>query len=212
MATLVEYFKRQSNKANWSYQDQLCASDGNPLWTTDTDGIGVCLMAVDRRGCIAFEASSSDGTGQLTLQPNGVIVVDIHPSTLNALSDGLYDIHATISSDDFTVNRVYGRLPIYNGFAPSTRPTSPKVTKITTGQVIITTIETLIVPDRFGRIEVTVINDGDTPIYIGPHGVNASTGVMLAGVKGAHITFETELALYGVVASGSSTVSFVETY
>ncbi len=124
MATLVEYFKRQSNKGNWSYSDQMCGPDGNPLWTTSTSGIAAALIAVDRKGVIGFQVSSTDGTDQLTLSANGIINVNVTPSTLSSVDEGLYDVHATVWSDDFTVNRLYGRLPIYEGFSPVTTSTT----------------------------------------------------------------------------------------
>ena len=83
-----------------------------------------CAHCGRSQGCIGFQVSSNDGTDQLTLSANGIINVNVIPNTLSSVREGLYDIHATIWSDDFTVNRVYGRLPIYEGFSPVTTSTT----------------------------------------------------------------------------------------
>ena len=175
MATLVEYFKRQSNKANWSYSDQLCGSDGNPLWTTSTSGIAAALIAVDRRGVIAFQVSSIDGTDQLTLSANGIINVNVTPSTLSSVDEGLYDIHATVWSDDFTVNRVYGRLPLYEGFSPVTTSTTGDSTvgpKVKVWQLkiallnagVFATVEASVPPDTSDPANMLWTSGGDSTL------------------------------------------------
>lgn len=115
MTTLVEYFRRQSNKANWSYQDQLCASDGNPLWTTTPVDLVITMSLRDRKGVDQLTLASNDSSSQLVAADNGMMNVNVAPTTLGVLSDGLYDVWLKIVTDDFTINRVYGRLPICEG-------------------------------------------------------------------------------------------------
>lgn len=115
MTTLVEYFKQQSNTANWSYQDQLCGSDGNPLWTSVPTDLVVTMTAVDRRGCPQFTTNTGDGSSQIGADTNGIINVNVTPDTLGGLDAGLYDIRLKIVTDDFTIERVYGRLPLNEG-------------------------------------------------------------------------------------------------
>jgi len=115
MATLVEYFKRQSNKANWSYSDQLCGQDGNPLWSSVPGDLALTMVAVDRTGAKQLTITSADGSGQLAAAPNGTINVNVTPLTLGALCEGMYDVHLKIVTGDFTIERVYGRLPVSEG-------------------------------------------------------------------------------------------------
>ena len=115
MATLVEYFKRQSNKANWSYSDQLCGSDGNPLWTTVPTDLVITMVLRDRRGIDQITLKSDDGSNQLVAEDDGIKNVNVIPNTLGALYEGLYDVWLKIVTDDFTIQHVYGRLPICEG-------------------------------------------------------------------------------------------------
>lgn len=174
MTTLVEHFKLQSNKGNWSFSDQLCGPDGLPLWTSSYPGITVGLVAVDRRGVIAFEVNSTDGTDQLTLSANGIINVNVTPDTLGSLSAGLYDMHVTISTADYTVNRIYGRLPVYEGFALSTSTTGSaavgpkvkvwqlKVALLNAG--VFATVETAVPPDTSDPANMLWTSGGDSTL------------------------------------------------
>lgn len=115
MATLVEYFRRQSNKANWSYSDQLCGSDGNPLWSTVPLDLVITMVLRDQSGVNQITLSTDDDSGQLTAGDDGMMNVNVTPNTLNALQEGMYDVWLKIYTDDFTIERVYGRLPICEG-------------------------------------------------------------------------------------------------
>lgn len=115
MATLVEYFKRQSNKANWSYSDQLCGPDGNPLWDTAPGDLVITLVLRDKNGVNQITIATNDGSGQLAADDGGMMNVNVIPNTLGALYEGMYDIWLKIVTDDFTIERAYGRLPICEG-------------------------------------------------------------------------------------------------
>lgn len=115
MATLVEYFRRQSNKANWSYQDQLCGSDGNPLWTSVPGDLVITMVFKDRDGTTQLTLATNDGTGQIAADTNGIMNVNIIPNTTGGLPEGLYDVWLQIVTDDYTIQRLYGRLPLCEG-------------------------------------------------------------------------------------------------
>jgi len=115
MATLVEYFRRQSNRANWSYSDQLCGSDGAPLWGAVPTDLVITMALRDSCGESRITLSTTDGTGQIAADDNGIMNVNVVPNTLCGLSPGMYDIWLKIAPDDFTIDRVYGRLPICEG-------------------------------------------------------------------------------------------------
>lgn len=98
---------------------------------------------------------------------------------------------------------------------PSNKPVG--ATNFATAQVSVTTTATSILAARTGvsgtgRISATVCNTTTTAIYLGGSGVTASTGQLLAGVVGACATFDTQTAIYGIVASGTATVGASETY
>lgn len=97
--------------------------------------------------------------------------------------------------------------------------TSPIVgaANFTPGQATITNAATIIAAARIGtsgvgRISITVVQTGTTPIYLGGSGVTTSTGTLLPGVLGASVTIGTTAAVYGITASGSQLVTEFETY
>lgn len=81
-----------------------------------------------------------------------------------------------------------------------------------TGQVALASTATQIVSSRSTRRSITIINLSTTDMYIGGSGVTTSTGQLLLGVKGAAITMEVVGAIYGIVATGTPSVSFEEEY
>lgn len=83
---------------------------------------------------------------------------------------------------------------------------------IATGHVSVGTTATLICAARSGRTSVVILNEGTTEVRLGAIGVTTATGVLLYGAKGSGISLDGGAAIYGVVASGTQTVSFVECY
>lgn len=83
---------------------------------------------------------------------------------------------------------------------------------IATNQVTVAATATQIVPARTGRGAVTIVNSGATDIFLGVSGVSVTTGVLLSGVKGASMTIPTSAAVFGIAATGTQVVSFLETY
>ena len=90
--------------------------------------------------------------------------------------------------------------------------TTESYASLATGQVNVTISATQIVPARSGRKEVTIVNNSTIMVYLGGSGVTTSTGLLLAGVAGQGITITGGAAVYGIVASGSEPVSFLEVY
>lgn len=83
---------------------------------------------------------------------------------------------------------------------------------IAVNQITVAATSTLIVAARTNRNTVTVVNSGATDVFIGPTGVTITTGVLLPGTKGASLTLHATSALYGIAATGTQVVSFLETY
>lgn len=81
-----------------------------------------------------------------------------------------------------------------------------------TGQVALASTATQIVSSRSTRRSITIVNLSTTDMYIGGSGVTTSTGQLLLGTKGAAITMEVVGAIYGIVATGTPSVSFEEEY
>jgi hypothetical protein len=91
--------------------------------------------------------------------------------------------------------------------------TAPGAPSFATGQVTFDdSPAVLIAAARAGRRVITIINSGTTAAYIGGLGVTALTGALLPGVVGASLVLAVTGAVYGITASGSCTVSFVEEY
>lgn len=71
----------------------------------------------------------------------------------------------------------------------------------------------VVVSSRGDRKRLTVIQMGTTPVYLGSSAaVTTSNGALLAGVVGQTLVFETTAALYGIVSSGTGSVSVVEEF
>jgi hypothetical protein len=85
---------------------------------------------------------------------------------------------------------------------------------IATAQVSVDTTSggTLLAAERAGRASITIINHGNTPVYVGLPGLTTSTGALLNGAAGASLTLGTQAAIYGIVGTGSQTVSVIEAY
>lgn len=80
-----------------------------------------------------------------------------------------------------------------------------------TNQATVGTTATVIAAARPGRKTITIVNGGTTDVYVGGASVTTSTGVLLTGTKGAGFTVDTEGPVYGIVASGTQAVSYLET-
>jgi hypothetical protein len=91
-------------------------------------------------------------------------------------------------------------------------PTTETYSSIATGQVTVASTATQIVAARAGRKEVTIVNNATTVVYLGGSSVTSTTGLMLAGATGEGITISGGAAIYGIVATGSESVSFLEVY
>lgn len=98
-----------------------------------------------------------------------------------------------------------------DGSNPSAVNTTPW-SSLAAAQVSVNSTATLIAAARDPRGAVTIVNHGTTDVFLGPSGVTAGTGVKLKGIDGAAITLPTKAAIYGAAASGTQTVSYVETY
>ena len=64
-----------------------------------------------------------------------------------------------------------------------------------------------------GRVSVTLYNAGPEPVYYGPSGVTAATGLLLP--VGGSVTIQTTAAIYAILPSGvvtANTVNALETY
>lgn len=114
----------------------------------------------------------------------------------------------------FLVNATTGA-PYTAGVGSSAAPSISQVQgagAMAAGQISVATTSTLIAAARSTRNTITVVNHGTTPVYLGNTGVTTGTGFLLPGVLGASMSIETTAALYGVVGTGTQTVSYLESY
>lgn len=106
------------------------------------------------------------------------------------------------------------------GFNGSNRASGPNplptrdtgFTTLAHGQISVGTTATVIAAARSGRGPITIVNGGTTDVFIGNSNVTTTTGVLLPGTKGASITLSCQTAVYGIVGTGTQTVSFIEAY
>lgn len=104
----------------------------------------------------------------------------------------------------------YGQLKVVPVGTVTT--SSVGTSNFSTGQVSLASTATQIVSSRSTRRSITIVNLSTTDMYIGGSGVTTSTGQLLLGTKGAAITMEVVGAIYGIVATGTPSVSFEEEY
>lgn len=104
------------------------------------------------------------------------------------------------------------------GASPAGTAADPSFSKpvggssINTNQITVGATATLIVAARAGRQSVSITTTAATVLYIGASGVTTTTGHYIAASAGATITVNTAAAVYGVVASGTLVVTFLENY
>lgn len=88
-------------------------------------------------------------------------------------------------------------------------PSNKGGTDLSTGQVSVGTTATKICDAAPGaRQTITIVNDSTVDVFLGGSGVTTSTGVLLAGTKGQTLTLSFSGALYGIVGTGTETVSY----
>ena len=83
----------------------------------------------------------------------------------------------------------------------------------TSGQVSIDTTSggKLIIAANATRMRLLLQMTGATQdVYVGPSGVTTSTGALFAAIKGNQFLLRTSAAVYGTVASGTQTISYLE--
>lgn len=80
----------------------------------------------------------------------------------------------------------------------------------TATQVSVTSSPTLLSALNNARTRITITNTAATAVYLGGSGVATTTGALLAGIIGYPALYRTTAAIYGIVATGSVTVTVFE--
>lgn len=88
-------------------------------------------------------------------------------------------------------------------------PVSTGFVKQVTGQVTVGTTATLISAADGHREGLILINHGTTDVFVGNSNVTTTTGILLTGVKGTSLSISTRTSVYGIVVSGTQTISFL---
>lgn len=167
--------------------------------------------------------SAHPGFGMYMLDPATGVKVDItqpSPVTLGAGSAlaGKFGIDQTTPGTTNGVQlqasaAVAGKFGIDHttpGTTDAVVVTSPA--SINAAQATVSTTSGVVVAARAGRKAVTIINEGTTAVRLGAGTVTTAASILLPGVLGASITLESAAAINGIVASGTATVSFIETF
>ena len=83
---------------------------------------------------------------------------------------------------------------------------------VASGQVTVAATPTLIAPARPGRSAITIVQEGTTVVRLGGANVTTSNGVPLAGTQYSSFTIDGGGAVYGIVATGTQLVSYIECF
>jgi hypothetical protein len=99
--------------------------------------------------------------------------------------------------------------------AAATLPLPTGAANFVTTQTSVTTTATQLAAARtgaagVGRIADLIVNNSTSTIFVGGSGVTTANGISI--VAGASITLNVQGAIYAIVASGTATVSNMETY
>ena len=82
------------------------------------------------------------------------------------------------------------------------------------GQITVAATATLISAANANRAAIVVVNHGATNVFLGFANTVTTTGatggVLLVGVPGSTLTFQTRTAIWGIAASGTQAVGFYE--
>lgn len=127
-------FPQQSNQADWSDTIQfLSVDDGMPLWAAPPSDLVISLVVKNetRRGfgdvqipyisqqnmgpLPVIEASSTDGSGVLTVYDDGYVEFDVPASALSNLVGGYYEVFLTMQTGGRTTTVIRGLLPLVWG-------------------------------------------------------------------------------------------------
>jgi hypothetical protein len=84
---------------------------------------------------------------------------------------------------------------------------------ISTTQVSVGATPTLLAERRNSRRSILVVNvGGSSAVYLGTESITTATGSYIPAVDGASVSIPTTGRLYGVVTTGTQTVSVMEVY
>lgn len=83
---------------------------------------------------------------------------------------------------------------------------------IATSQVSVAITATSVCPARAARNVCTITMTGAVDAFCGPSGVTTATGSLLLGTKGSQVNIPTVAQVFCIVATGSASVSVMETF
>ena len=124
------------------------------------------------------------------------------------------DLSGTHAAAVATVPPVSGTdfgVPVYANLGSaviSVSPSSVGVGLQSTNQISVGSTATLIIAANASRAALAIANPSAVTVYLGASGVTAATGHAL--LTGTAITMPVTSAVYGIVASGSQTVTYLE--
>ena len=118
------------------------------------------------------------------------------------------------ASAEYTLHQIWKLLGGGGGGATPASFVEVGAANFATGQATVTNVAGIIVTGRATRRAILFINHGATDVFLGTNipALTAATGVLLTGSEGAAISIPTTAAVYGIVASGTQPVSYIEIY
>lgn len=158
-----------------------------------------------------------DGTGALNVIVDSIAAGDNNIGNVDIVTMPNVTIGTFPDNEPINVAQIAGVAPNLNSGDITTgtqRVVLGGAPTLAHNQVSVATTAggTVIVAARAGRRSVVIINHGSTAVFIGNTGLTTSTGLQLIGTAGATISIPTSAAVYGIVAAGTQTVSYMEVY
>lgn len=161
---------------------------------------------IGNTGIVTARIQDSFGANLSTTTISGKNRLDVVLPTSSTPGSSIAPLVDVIAGSDGTLTRTVltdnvGKLQITQ--SPGT---------IATNQISVGTSPTLISSARTGRTALTIVNHGTTDVFIGTSNVSNTSGILLTGTRGQTLVFDGSASVYGIVSSGTQTVSFVETF
>lgn len=176
-------------------------ADTNADYSVDI-GSGVASTGTQR----VIQASDSPDVTALNLIEGRITACNTGAVTISsALPAGTNAIGKLAANSGVDIGDVTVDNPITNPVF--TRDTASTFSQ---NQISVASTATLICAANANRKRLVIIQHSTTDVFVGPIGVTTSNGLLLAGTKGNQILIKSDDAIYGIVASGTQTVSYME--
>lgn len=186
---------------------------------TDSTGTYFSIAAFPVTG-LSAAVNSATTSGQFWIPVAGLTTIRARISgysagTITVTGTPVWGVNSALSQIVNATSLGAAAVSASNPVTPSNPPVGGA--NLGTVQVSVASTATQILAARTGvagtgRICATIENTSTTAVYLGGSSVTTSNGMLLPGIVGASDTICTTAAIYGIVATGTETVSAQEVY